>query len=510
MVSVIRSYGQALMMVASALLILNEAAAQEIPVVAYSLEDVITIALENNRDLESSRLDLKSANERVREAWSSVLPVIDGSVTYLRNLQVPETFLPAIIFDPAAPPNQLIPVRFGSDNLWVADLMVRQPIFDAGAFVGVGAAGRFRALQEETVRGSAQLTVTRVRRAYYTALVAREASRVIAESVRRTEGTLRETEGLYRVGLASSYDVLRLQVRLNNLSPDVRRANNVAAAAERALSVEMGLDQLQQVNVYGELHTLNLASTADNEPRNAELLRLVGYEDALEASFEELMETARQMRSELRQARLNSDLEKARVKFEQTSYYPRLNAFFNYGLRAQEDGRLDPFGESSNQRITQSQIGLELEIPIFQGFERSARIQQRQVALQQADLRVELLEQQIGNQILTALDVLGEAKIRAEVQARAVSEAQRGYEIVSALYLAGTSSQLEQTEGEVLWRESELNYAEAVFDYLLAHAELDAAVGVVPLVDVRRPGEPEINVSRLWDASTKDTAHHDE
>ncbi len=195
-VSVAKWIGRALLASVSALAIHGVAAAQEIPVVSYSLEDALVIALQNNRELESARLALESANQRVREAWSSVLPDIDGSVRYLRNLAVQETFLPAIIFDPNASPDELIPVRFGADNNWVADLTVRQPIFDAGAFVGVGTAGRFRELQEETVRGAAQLTVTRVRRAYYQALLAREAARVIRESVKRTEETLRETEGL--------------------------------------------------------------------------------------------------------------------------------------------------------------------------------------------------------------------------------------------------------------------------------------------------------------------------
>ena len=503
-----RWFRLALMSLASALFIGTSAAAQDIPVQAYSLEDVIGVALQNNRTLETSRLDLKAANEQVREAWGSLYPTIDGSVRYLRNLAVQETFLPAFIFDPDAPPNELVPVRFGSDNNWNANLTVRQPIFDAGAFIGVGAAGRFKALQEEAVRGSAQLTVTRVRRAYYRALLAHEAARVIEESVRRTGETLRETEGLNRVGLASSYDVLRLRVRLSNLRPDVRRAVNAAAAAERVLSVEMGMDKLSQINVLGELHTLRLTAAGENQDdANKQLLRLVGYPNALEASFEELLAVALENRSELRQARLSRDLENARVKFERTSYYPKLSAFFNYRIFAQEDGSLDPFGERSNQRTTTSQVGLELEIPIFQGFERSARVQQRSAALRQAELLVDQLEQQVANQIRTAVEALEEAKLRAQTQAGAVSEARRGFEIVSAQYLAGTSSQLEQTEGEVLWRESELRYAEAVYDYLIAQAALDEALGVVPMVDVDKPEDLDLRISLSSGQSEREVAH---
>ncbi len=462
---------------------------------AYSLQEAIGLALDNNRDLRDAQLGLMGADQQVREAWGSLFPTIDGSVGYQRNLAIQEAFLPAIIFDPNASPNELIPVRFGADNNWSAWLYVTQPIFDAGAFIGVGTAGRFQRLQREAVRGQAQQVASRVRLTYYQALLAHEFVRVTQESVTRTEQTLRETEGLHRAGLASSYDVLRLQVRLANLRPNLKRASNAAAAAERGLSVELGLDEVTPVRVAGQLRDINLVSLDSNEGANRELLHLVGFQNALQASFESLLELARRMRSDLRQAQLNVELENARLKYEQTSRYPRINAFFNAGLISQEDGSPNFFGENDRQRTTSAVVGVSLEVPIFQGFQRSARIEQRRISRQQAQVQLDLLEREAANQIRTALEALEEARERAEAQGQAVSEAGRGFEIVTAQYLAGVSSQLEVTEGEVLLRESEYNYAQAVFDYLAAQAELDVAVGVVPLVDVPTPAEAGVSIS---------------
>ncbi|NIR45716.1 MAG: TolC family protein [Gemmatimonadetes bacterium] len=461
----------------------------------YTLREAIQAALEGNRELENAQLGLLTADEQVREAWGSVLPSIDAEVGYTRNLRVQEAFLPAIIFDPEAPPDELVPVRFGADNAWSAQFYIRQPIFDAGAFVGVGTAGRFRALQEEVVRGEAQQTASRVRRAYYAALLAQEDVRLVGESIRRTEQTLRETEALNRSGLASSYDVLRLEVRLSNLRPNLQRAENALARAERELAIEMGLDQLTPIRVAGQLHEMNLASLEANEGANAQLLRLVGYRGAADASVEELIEQARETRSDLRQAHLDYQLQDARVRFERTSYYPKLNAIFNAGFVAQENGAPDFFGESRNQRSTTANVGLMLEIPIFQGFQRSARMQQRVLARQQSQVNEDLLKRQAANQIRTAYEALLEARARAQAQRQAVSQARRGFEIVTAQYLAGTSSQLEVTEGEVLLRESEFNYAQAVYDFLVAQTNLDEAVGVVPLVDVGVPDEPDLRIS---------------
>ena len=62
---------------------------------------------------------------------------------------------------------------------------------------------------------------------------------------------------------------------------------------------------------------------------------------------------------------------------------------------------------------------------------------------------------------------------------------QRGFEIASAQYSEGLSSQLELTDAEVALRQSEFNYAQAVYDFLVARAQFDEATGQVPLVDIQ-------------------------
>ena len=77
-----------------------------------------------------------------------------------------------------------------------------------------------------------------------------------------------------------------------------------------------------------------------------------------------------------------------------------------------------------------------------------------------------------------------EAHLRAVGQALAVRQARRGFDIASAQFSEGLGSQLELTDAEVALRQSEFNYAQAVFDYLVARAQFDEATGQVPLVDV--------------------------
>ena len=61
-----------------------------------------------------------------------------------------------------------------------------------------------------------------------------------------------------------------------------------------------------------------------------------------------------------------------------------------------------------------------------------------------------------------------------------MAQAQRGFEIASAEFNAGIGTRLETTEAELALRQSEFNYAQAVYDYLSTRARLEQAAGTVP------------------------------
>lgn len=463
------------------------AAGQEVPVAAVerpgvlTLEDALRMALSRSRDLEDARLAYRNAEAQVREAWGSVYPTMDLSATFVRNLSVPTSFVPAVFFDPDAPPDQLVPVQFGADNQWNFAIRAEQTVFQASVFLGLSAAERYRALQREGVRGRAHQVATRVRLAYYDVLLAQEAMRLNEESVRRVRKVLDETRAMNRAGLAADYDVLRLEVELANLEPNVRRARNAVAAAKRALAVELAVESLDSVEVAGSLAAMDLVTIAENDDANRGVLRFAGLAEA-ESEAEEVVQLALAHRSDLRQLELLERLRATEVRVERSEYLPRISVFGSYSIAAQENGAPEFFGEPG-ARAYGRQVGVQVSLPLFAGFKRPARVAQRQAALRQVQAQYRLAAARAETEVRTLLDQVEEARARAQAQRQAVSQARRGFEIASAQYREGIGSQLEVTDAEVALRQSEFNYAEAVYDYLAARARLDEATGMVPLTE---------------------------
>jgi outer membrane protein len=458
----------------------GDAPAQERPSAgAMTLDEAVRTSLAQNRELAAARLELAGADALVREAWSAIYPTVNASGSYTRNLEVPGQFLPARFFDPNAGENEQVLVRFGADNSWGGALRLEQPLFQAAAFIGVGAASRFNALQREVVRGRTQQVVTQTRRSYYDVLLAREAVRLNGESVRRVRQTLEETRAMNRAGLVGDYDVLRLEVELANLEPALRRGENALEAARRALAVNLALDDLDAVDVVGSLSELQLDDPGALAGENRALMGGFGIASPESRTEEELVTLAMANRSEIRQQRLMESLRTAELRAEQSEYLPKVSLFATYAYAAQADGGINPFGFADARSTATPQIGLQVTVPIFSGFARPARVQQKRSTLLQAGTQTLQTEAQVENQVKTLLGQVREAQERAEAQEHARRQAQRGYQIASAQYREGLGSRLELTDAEVALRQSEFNYAQAVFDYLTARAQLDEAVGAV-------------------------------
>src|SRR5690606_20347628 len=394
-----------------------------------------------------ARLSLRSAQGQVREAWGEVMPTLDAVASYTRNLSVPANFLPRIFFDPDADPNELVPVRFGADNTWTFQLRASQPLFRASAFLGVGAAGSYESLQAEAVRGQASAVATRVRISYYDVLLADEGARLNENTVRRIRQSLEETQAMHRAGLASDYDVLRLQVELANVEPNLRRARDAAAAARRALAIELGVEALDSVNVVGALAEFDFSEPVASATSGLHLASLRA--DAMDGDAQQAIEAALANRSDVRQATLTERLRRTEVRVERAEYLPTVSLFGSYSINAQHNGDPSFFGGSDEFRSYGRQVGIEVTLPLFSGFQRPARLQQKEAALEQARVGQRLLRDQVEHEVKTLLAQVEEARDRGAAQQLALQQAQRGYEIASVQYREGMSSPLELTDAEV-------------------------------------------------------------
>lgn len=419
---------------------------------SLTLEEAIRIAVDHNRSLEASRLEMDKADYQVREAVGTALPNISANGTYSRMLKKPVFFLPKKFVDPDAGEG-VVPIEVGSDNSYNFGFEATQILFNAAVFTGVGTAKIYQDASRHLYRDTYNRTVTDVKKAFHGVLLAREVQVLMQASMKNAEDNLRNVEIMQRQGVVSEYDLIRAQVQVDNLRPRVIETERNVVLAGNGLKLLLSLPPSEEVEVKGQLAFLPV-------------------EDVLITRAEELVtEKNASLRALEDQTRVNEKI----ATIYRSESLPTLAAFGNYSWQAQNDllGKI-----STNDFIATSQVGLSLSINLFNGLQTSSRVGQAEVDYRQS---VEEYSAARDGMITMARNIryrLDEARRRIESQTRTVEQAEKGYRIAVTRYQTGSGTQLEVNDADLALLQARVNRVQAIYDYAVAAADLEQLLSV--------------------------------
>ncbi|WP_340103158.1 TolC family protein [Rhodohalobacter sp. 8-1] len=466
---------------------LPTASAQEIATEAdtlsrtFNLEQAIQTALANNTEMKRALLDVRTADQDVRSAWGNVMPQVAASANYTRNLEIPVNFIPETAFDPQGDPDALVPIAFGTDNNWNGGLSVSQTLFSGQAFVGISSSELFKAAQSENLRAISQGVVTQTRIAYYRALAAKESLRLIEAQAERVRENLEDTRKRAEQGFVDDYAVLQLEVQLGNLQPQITRSRFSVDSSLRDLLDAMGLPVQLSIDVRGDLSSYDINDAELENSENASIKKIDQMIPRQVESDSLFTEKALQLRGDLRILQVQEDLRGKQLDAERSRYLPNISANYNLQWNASQAGQPVFFGNPM-QRARSQTISVGVQIPIFQGFQRSAAVQQAKIEVKDVQLQQFQAKQTANKEILSAAQAVREALQTSDAIRDVREQAQIGYERALVRYQNGLGSQQEINDANLQLQEAEINYAQTISNYLSAKAQYDQAIGQVPFV----------------------------
>ncbi|MFZ1728817.1 MAG: TolC family protein [Bacteroidota bacterium] len=417
-----------------------------------TLDDAISIAVENNRDLEVSRLEMDKADYQVNEAYGTALPNISASGTYSRMLKKPVFFLPKKFMDANAG-DGVVAIEVGSDNSYNFGFEATQVLFNAAVFTGVGTAKIYQDASRYLYKDTFNKTVTGVKKAFQGVLLSREVLSLMKASLKNAEDNLHNVEVMQKQGIVSEYDFIRAQVQTDNIRPRVIEAERTVLLATNGLKMLLSLPPQQEIEIKGKLE-------------------LVPVEDIM-------VEQAEQLAVE-KNAGLHALEEQSRVNQKIATIYrseslPTLAAYGNYSWQAQNDA----FSRiSTNDFIATSQVGLSLSINLFNGLQTSSRVGQADVNYKQSREQFSAARDGMVTNAQNIRYRLDEAQRRVDSQSRTVEQAEKGYKIAVTRYQTGSGTQLEVNDADLALLQARVNRVQAVYDYSVAKADLEQLLSV--------------------------------
>lgn len=504
-----------------AVVVAPAAHAQEAPAgpVVLTLDDAIEIALERAYAIRLARLDTETARSQVREAYGGLLPRIDATSQFSRNVIQANPFagssagslfsgIGAIGWlsfnenartdgDPMTQPISLAEYNrrigegqsaagfvasdgsnpFGTDNQFTNTLALTQPIYSGTALAAVRGARSLVEINEAAVAQREDETIDQTRQAFYGALLAEQQAAVQRASLERSRETFGESSQLVAQGVRPVLERLNAEVDLANAGTAVVTADAAAESARDQLLLTLGLPVDSEVTLVGSL-----------APPTAGLFQTVGLAAASARALD--------LRPDVQQAALAVRLNEVQRDITKAGLFPSLSAFANLGYNGNvPDDRsfltnpdpADPFTfESGSTGFFDDAywdpsltVGLRLNWQIFDGFQTNRRIQQNQIAVDQAAIQLEQARNAAQLEVAAAVRQLESARRRLEAQSRTVSTAETAFAFASARLSEGVASQLDVRVSSQNLDLARLNYLQAVYDALVARSAYERATGTI-------------------------------
>lgn len=413
------------------------------------LETAIELALTQNKNLKIAEMEVDKSYSKLTEARSNLLPKINASGQYTNNIKKPVIFLPP--GTPFSKPGQPAVLEIGSDHAYVGTISASLPIFSYPIYAGLSMALTGVDYAEESYKGTKLKTIADVKKTFYGVLLSREVKKLMQSSLKNANDNLENVRNMYKQGLVSEYDLIRAEVQVENLKPVALQAENNYELAKNSLKIALGLDASEKIDIEGEL-----------------ILKTHQIPD-----LNQTINTIIQNNSELRQLDLQIQIAKSMINLEAGAHLPVLAAFGNYQYQTQaNDLKFKDYYWINTQFW-----GLQLQIPIFNGFGTQAKVDQAKISYQQALERKNLITESMKVQAQNLLYRIEQAKKKIEGQDKAVAQAEKGYQIAKSRYSNGLGTQLEINDAELALTQAKVNYIQAVYDYNTALADLEQLIG---------------------------------
>ena len=366
---------------------------------SFTLEQAIDYALQNNIQIKKSVNQISIAKKKVWETTAMGLPQISGNVSYQKFIEQPVNLLPARIFNPQAPPDQYVTVKFGTEQSIKWGLQWNQLIFNGSYIVGLYSSRVYKKISELAHEKTAQKIREAVTQAYTNVLLINQSLDIVHQNIQVLERNLFEIKQMYENGLVELTDVQQMEITLQDLKNQLKYLVSNQENAYEMLNYVMGRNVDDTLILTDDFESLaeksadlNLLKTNLNEEKNIDL-KIAGNQ---------------------------TRAKKLQMRYEQSQMLPSIVGFVTYGKNAYNNDF--KFFEDSQNWYEQSILGINISIPLFGGLARQKKIGQAKLEYENAKwdyedaqkkLKLELTKLQ--NEYELAIDKMNTARKNLEL-----------------------------------------------------------------------------------------------
>ena len=434
-------------------------------------KDAVDLAFKNVTDLKNAKLDYRITEARNKEITGLALPQVSGSLQGTHYLSLPliqfpdatESFIYEVLKDNDIRDGNGNPITKTVDPTvrnvsfftpWniTAGLAVNQLLFEPQVFVGLQARKELLTSSGLQIKVAEDKVRESVYKSYYAVLISQKQLIFVQESIKRLAKLASDQNEMFKSGFVERLDIDKTTVTLNNTKTTETQLRNAIIIGFVVLKMNLGLPQSDSLVLKDSL-------TPDFIKENI-LDDTFKYED----------------RNEIKLLNSAVKLQGFDIRRYKLSYYPTVAAFYNFQKtgqrRATEGGNDKPwFWYNTNL------IGLSVNVPIFDGFQKKYKIKQSQFTLEKVQNTLDQTIKGIDLERTVAKNTLTNAILTMDAQESNMQLAERVYTTVKKKYEQGVGSSFEILQADTEYQQAQSNYFRALYDAIIAKISYQKALG---------------------------------
>ncbi len=409
-----------------------------------TIEKAIDLALKNNKNYLISQAEVKQYKYKLRQNLG-FLPTM--TLEGFKNIDEKLMELEIPPFFPGAEP---MTTTIDFTKNYEFTFQVVQPVFAGGKILYSYKNARLDLnIAREKQKNTSKEVILQVKKVFFNILVMKELLKAHNEALQLAETNYRNINENYKLGMASKYDLLRAELAIASIKPNILNIQKLLNVSILNLKFMAGIPEKSKIKVLGKLnytsYPLKLAHVIDQS--------LVA-------------------RSEIRQLEMQMKKTSNILKMAYGQFLPDISLIASYSYRS------DFFNFGKNNWDNYYTINLGISFPIFTGFKRSAQIGEIKVMKKILNLNYKQLKETTKLQIHELYMTIQQEYENIQAGLKNIETAEEGVRIAELTYNEGLISILELNASTNDLTKAKVNFLQAVYNYNIAAAELEKISGI--------------------------------
>ena len=466
-----------------------------------SLQDCLELALQQSRDIQIKKEEVKTAEYKKSQAKTAYFPKIDATMAYVRlsdkiSLLPEDKFLPigtlmedgsfgftqnqvgnkwtaldgkyvpldkdGMPFDPKKNPEKILwneyttipkdELTIDARNIFLGTISLIQPIFMGGKVSNTNKRAEIGldiAKQQEKLEKSNVLYETE--NAYWTVISVNHKLKTALDYQKLLLQLEKDVNELFTEGMATKSDVLKVKVKLNEVNMNVTKAENGISLAKM---------QLCRIIGYSMDSTITLTDEISEEPA------ITAYEANPNETWTNRME--------IKSLQKLIDLSHTQEKIAFADYLPQVALMANYMVSNPDffNGFEKEFSGSWN-------VGVVMRVPILHWGEQKQKVNQAKSERLIAEMKLDDAKEKIELQYRQAIYKIDESMKKLQAATVNLNEAEENLRYANLSYDEGLVAITDVLDAQATWYAAYSEQTDALIDLRMNNLYLKKVSGTL-------------------------------